>query len=532
MLSNVNLAPIVRRVPGHTVTMGEYGEVLRALADPGSGAYRPGVDAVVVLLDADEILAAGDLVEELPDAIAAFSAARPEVLLVASTLHADPATVATYASAQDLEGNGSRVARFDTALRARAASSANVAILDLGLVFDSHGRDALIARAFWYAGRIPYTNLWFEECGKHLSGLLDAYRGLTRKVLVCDLDGTLWGGVLGEDGPGGIAVAEDGVGKCYRDLQRRIKALKETGVLLAVASKNDHADAEAVLADHPMMILRPGDFATMRIDWSDKVTSLRAIADELSLGLDTFVFIDDNPVERALVAQHLPDVAVVEVPSRPELLADWFVREVAFPYFPRLRILDADRAKTEQYRARRERVAGAAEAPDLHAFLAGLEIRLDLRVDDEFLVERAAQMTQKTNQFNLTTRRCTAAEIMEWIRDDRHTVVTLGYGDRFGDEGVVGLAVLDRSTGEMPLFLLSCRVIGREVEVRLLDRIEDLARASGLASVECTFTPTARNGVSAGFLPARDWSVVMGEAIADRTETAADAPIRYRKDLT
>jgi FkbH-like protein len=526
VLSNVNLAPIVRRVPGNSVTLGEYGDVLPALVDPGSSAYRQDLDAVVVLLDADELLAAGDLLEELPDAFEAFRAARPDVLLVASTLRADPATVATYASAQDPEGNAARVTRFNEALRALAASATNVAILDLGLVFDRHGRDALIARAFWYAGRIPYTSLWFEECGKHLSGLLDAYRGLTRKVLVCDLDGTLWGGVLGEEGPGGIAVGEDGVGKCYRDLQRRIKALQETGVLLAIASKNDHADAESVLTDHPMMILRPDDFAAMRIEWDDKVTSLRSIADELSLGLESFVFVDDNPVERALVAEHLPEVAVVEVPTRPELLADWFVRDVAFPYFARLRILDADRAKTEQYRTRSKRVAVAAQAPDLHAFLAGLDIRLDLRVDDEFLVERAAQMTQKTNQFNLTMRRCTPAEILEWVQDAQHAVVTLGYQDRFGDEGVVGLAVLDRANAELPLFLLSCRVIGRGVEDRLLDRVEEVARETGLGAIECTFVPTVRNGVAAAFLPARGWTAMADEAAQHRGEA-----VRYRKEL-
>jgi len=526
VLSNVNLAPIARRVPGHAVTLGEYGTVLLGLADPRSAVYAPDLDAVVVLLDADELLAAAELLDELPGALDAFSVARPEVLLVVSTLRPDPATVATYAAAQDPDGDAARAARFDAALRTLAASNANVAILDLGLVFDRHGRERLITRAFWYAGRIPYTNLWFEECGKHLSGLLDAYRGPARKVLVCDLDGTLWGGVLGEDGPGGIALGEDGVGKCHRDLQRRIKALQENGVLLAIASKNDHADAESVLGDHPMMILRPRDFAASRIGWNDKVTSLRSIADELSLGLDSFVFLDDNPVERALVAEHLPEVAVVEVPTRPELLVDWFVRDVAFPHFARLRILDADRAKTEQYRARRGRVAEAKQAIDLHTFLASLEIRLDLRVDDEFLVERAAQMTQKTNQFNLTTRRCTPTEILEWVRSDQHAVVTLGYRDRFGDEGVVGLAVLDRSGADLALFLLSCRVIGREIEDRLLDRIEELARDAQLPAIECTFIPSARNGVAAGFLAARGWSVVV-----DGAAQPGDESVRYRKEL-
>ncbi len=524
VLSNVNLAPIARRVPGHEVTLAEYGDVLRALADPTSPAYAEQLDAVAVLLDADEALAAGALLEEVPSAVAAFATARPEVLVVVSTLRPDPFTVSTYASAQDPGGAASRCADFDAGLRglATSTSTTNVAVLELGLVFDPHGRDALVSRAYWYAGRIPYTTLWFDECGKHLSRLLGATEGVARKVLVCDLDGTLWGGVLGEDGPGGIALGEDGVGKCYRDLQRRIKALQETGVLLALASKNDHAEVESVLADHPMMILRPDDFAALRVDWTDKATNLRAIADDLSLGLDSFVFLDDNPVERAVVSEHLPEVAVPEVPTRPELLADWFVREVTFPYFARLRVLDSDRAKTEQYRARRRRSEGASESLDLGAFLEGLDIQLDLRVDDEFLVDRAAQMTQKTNQFNLTTVRRTAPELHAWVQNDDHAVVTLGYADRFGDEGVVGLAVLERSTASVPVFLLSCRVIGRGVEDRLLDRIEALARDAGISALECTFVVTARNEVAAGFLSARGWVA---------TKTTTGDTIRYRKDL-
>jgi FkbH-like protein len=522
VLSNVNLAPIARRVPGHEVALADHGDVLRALADPTSHAHQDAVDAVVVVLDADEALGAGGLVEEVPPAVGAFAAARPEVLVVVSTLRAAPISVATYAAAQEPEGRAARAAAFDASLRALAASSPNVAVLDLDLVFDPHGRDALVSRAYWYAGRIPYTTLWFDECGKHLGGLLAAYAGSSRKVLVCDLDGTLWGGVLGEDGPGGIAIGEDGVGKCYRDLQRSIKALQETGVLLAVASKNDSAEVESVLAEHPMMVLRADDFAALRVDWTDKVTNLRAIAAELALGLDSFVFLDDNPVERALVGEHLPEVAVPEVPKRPELLADWFAREVAFPHFARLKILGGDREKTTQYRARRRRNEVAAESLDLRAFLESLEIELDLRVDDEFLVERAAQMTQKTNQFNLTTLRCTPTEIAAWVQDDDHAVVTLGYADRFGDEGVVGLAVLERSTASVPVFLLSCRVIGRGVEDRLLDEVEVLARESGLGAIECTFVPTARNEVASGFLPARGWTSVAA---------GADETIRYRKEL-
>ncbi len=419
------------------------------------------------------------------------------------------------------DGTVARAARFNAALRELAEEQANVAILDVALVFDRLGRDQAVAPTYWYAGRIPYSAAWFAACGEHLRGLLDAHRSRARKVLVCDLDNTLWGGVLGEEGPGGIALGEDGVGKCYRDLQREIQALQQSGVLLVVASKNDAALVDEVLAEHPMMVLRDTDFAAKRVDWGDKAANISAIADELSLGLDSFVLLDDNPVERALVAEVLPDVAVPEVPDRPELLPRWFVRDVVFPYFPKLRILDADRAKTASYRARTERARTEATATDLTSFLRGLEIQLDLRVDDPYLVDRAAQMTQKTNQFNLTTRRCSPGEIQAMVDDDRHAVVTVGYSDRFGDEGVVGLAVLDGADGSVPLLLLSCRVIGRGVEDALVEHLEGVARSRGIGALTCTFVPTDRNGVAADFLPRRGWTAVEG----------ADGAITYREEL-
>jgi len=338
-------------------------------------------------------------------------------------------------------------------------------------------------------------------------------------VLVFDLDGTLWGGVLGEDGPGGIALGEDGVGKCYRDLQRAIKELQATGVLLAVASKNEPTDVDKVLADHPMMLIRSDDLAAQRVDWTDKVTNIAAIADDLTLGLDSFVFLDDNPVERALVSESLPEVAVPDFPERPELLPEWFVREVVFPYFPKLRVLESDRAKTAQYKARGERTRELASSVDLAGFLERLDMQLDLRVDDELLVERAAQMTQKTNQFNLTLRRMTPGEVQSMVGDERYAVVTLGYRDRFADEGVVGLGILDRANADVPVFLLSCRVIGRGVEDRLLERLQELATDAGLDALSCTFVPAARNQVAAGFLSGHGWRAV---------DTSPSGEITYR----
>ena len=520
VLSNVNLAPLVPRITGHEVTLGDYGDVLRTLTDPNTNFVA---EVLMVLLDGDELMDSGDLSAEIPTVIDSFAKSHPEMMVITSTICPSPSTSSTYEISQTKDGRSAQGRAYESAIVEVATANTNVIIFDVKLVFDKYGREKLTSSTFWYAGRIPYTTLWFEECGRHVAGLLDAYAGRTRKVLVCDLDGTLWGGILGEDGPSGIALGEDGVGKCYRDLQRQIKTLLENGALLALTSKNNRTEVDDVFTGHPMMILQPEDFVATRVGWGDKVSSLVAIAEDLSLGLDSFVFLDDNPVERAMISENLPTVAVPDFPTRPELLLEWFVDEVAFPYFPRVRVLDSDRNKTAQYQARNERISEAESVVDLDAFIERLEIQLDIRTDDEFSVERAAQMTQKTNQFNLTTKRCTPDQIKAWMNSNDHAVFTLAYQDRFGDEGIVGLAVIALSTADIPVFLLSCRIIGRKVERSLLRCIEEFAVQNDLTEIKCLFVPTEKNSVSAEFLNESGW-------VIEKAEVAGG--ISYRKDLS
>ncbi|MSV40215.1 MAG: HAD-IIIC family phosphatase [Actinobacteria bacterium] len=520
VLSNVNLAPLVPRITGHEVTLGDYGDVLRTLTDPNTDFVA---EVLMVLLDGDELMDSGDLSAEIPTAIDNFAKSHPEMMVITSTICPSPSTSSTYEISQTKDGRSAQGRAYESAIVEVATVNTNVIIFDVKLVFDKYGREKLTSSTFWYAGRIPYTTLWFEECGRHVAGLLDAYAGRTRKVLVCDLDGTLWGGILGEDGPSGIALGEDGVGKCYRDLQRQIKTLLENGVLLALISKNNRTEVDDVFTGHPMMILQPEDFVATRVGWGDKASSLMAIAEDLSLGLDSFVFLDDNPVERAMISENLPTVAVPDFPTRPELLLKWFVDEVAFPYFPRVRVLDSDRNKTAQYQARNERISEAESVVDLDAFIERLEIQLDIRTDDEFSVERAAQMTQKTNQFNLTTKRCTPDQIKAWMDSNDHAVFTLAYQDKFGDEGIVGLAVIALSTADIPVFLLSCRIIGRKVERSLLRCIEEFAVQNDLTEIKCLFVPTEKNSVSAEFLNESGWVIERAEVVGG---------ISYRKDLS
>jgi FkbH-like protein len=327
---------------------------------------------------------------------------------------------------------------------------------------------------------------------RHYGQLLDGVLSRTKKLLVVDLDNTLWGGVIGEEGIDGIQLGEDGVGKCYRDFQRAIAGLKRQGVLLAINSKNNLQDVQDAFERHPMMVLALDDFICKRINWSNKATNMAEIAAELNLGLDSFVFIDDNAVERQLVKENLPEVNVPDFPERPVQLRRWFVDSVVYSHFPRYRLTAEDQRKTEQYQANVGRQK-LQESLDLQGFVEGLGITVRFYTDTLEHVDRATQLTQKTNQFNTTTRRYSPAQMRSFMESSSKGVVLLEYEDKFGKEGIVGLSLLDLDKGEVDSFLLSCRIIGRGVESRFLDEIERQMRETGHRAVTARFISTAKN---------------------------------------
>ena len=309
----------------------------------------------------------------------------------------------------------------------------NLLLLDLDLLFRKHGEDALLSDAFWYTARIRYTARMFELLAETIRRAISAHAQRYNKVLVLDLDGTLWGGVVGEVGPLGITLSEDGTGRCYRDFQRFIKAVARTGVLLAIVSKNNESDVLEVFDTNTMMILGREDFAVICANWSPKAEGIAEIAEQLNLGTDSFVFIDDNPVEREAIRKFLPEVTVPDFPERVEQLPNWFIQEIAPAYFAKYAISSEDSAKTEQYRANHARQKLAASF-DLDSYLAELGIECSISVNDGGRMIRASQMTQKTNQFNLTTRRYEITDLMRFVESHEHAVLTLDYRDRFGDE--------------------------------------------------------------------------------------------------
>ncbi|OGG50142.1 hypothetical protein A3D72_01070 [Candidatus Uhrbacteria bacterium RIFCSPHIGHO2_02_FULL_57_19] len=324
------------------------------------------------------------------------------------------------------------------------------------------------------------------------------FAGKTRKVLVLDLDGTLWGGVVGEEGVSGIALGPQAPGNAYHAFQKAVVSLARRGAILAINSKNNADDALEVIRNHPHMLLREKDFAAIRINWQDKASNMREIAEELNLGLDSFVFADDDPGNRMLMRGMLPEVLTIDLPHDPARFAETLLD---LPDFETARITDEDRERTSLYAAERERRQTASDAGSIEDYLRQLQIEVFVSEDDAREEARLSQLCQKTNQFNLTTRRYTEEDVRRFIADPAAGVWSIRAKDRFGDNGIVGLAIVRKEPRQWTLdsFLLSCRVIGRGVEQALLSRVAECARSSGAAELIGEFIPSAKNAPAQDF---------------------------------
>ena len=391
------------------------------------------------------------------------------------------------------EGQAVAFERIGAALRRLVASHENTWLVDYARAMAGHGmRDERRYRATrtpWSsAGMLAVAKLW----ARHLVPL----SGRIGKVLVLDLDNTLWGGVIGEDGIDGIALGEEHPGAAFRMVQQAALDLGQRGILLALCSKNNFSDVSSVFDAHPGMLLRLEQIAAHRIDWNDKASNLRAIASELNVGVDSLLFVDDNPVERRWVRMQLPGVTVIELPADPYGYAD-AIRTC--PLVERLAVTEEDQRRPELYAAQRRRAELEATSGSVEDFLASLQMVLQLERVDVRTIGRAAQLTQRTNQFNVTTIRRNEAELSRISADPSAVVVLARLTDRFGDNGIVGLVIaraIDQVL-EIDTLLMSCRVIGRGVETALLAILGGIATRRGLGHIEGRYVPTAKNAPAA-----------------------------------
>lgn len=369
----------------------------------------------------------------------------------------------------------------------------NVRIFPYRQIIGALGEENSFSLKMWYMGKILHTNEAQKRLAQEMAALAETEQRVPKKVLLVDLDNTLWGGLAGEREHSPLELSEDHQGLAYKNAQRVLKLIEQSGAVLGIVSKNNEEDAMEVIRRHPHMVLREEDFAIRRINWNSKHENIREIAQALNLGLDSMVFWDDSPAERELIKQILPQVETPDFPDRPEELAAALVK-IYERYFKKARLTAEDRERTKQYAQNEQRNCLERQAGDYEEYLRRLRIRVQ-QVEPAAHMERLVQLVNKTNQFNLTTIRYTQEEMQNTVEDSSKKVYLYRVEDCFGDYGIVSAAVVDLA-GEIPViaeWVLSCRVMGRQVEDALLEHMEAELQAAGYERLRGRYVPTAKN---------------------------------------
>ena len=389
------------------------------------------------------------------------------------------------------------VARINAELAGRALNNGAVRIVDTEGQAAFFGKRQWLDERLWCQAKQALSPRYLPPLAKSVSDIIAERMGRSVKCVILDLDNTLWGGVLGDVGYDGIEIGEvSNIGLVYQRFQHALLQLKRRGVILAICSKNDEANVRRVLAEHPDMVLREGDFVKICANFSDKVSNIREIQAALDISLDSMVFIDDSSFERDFVRTALPELQVPEMPEDP---ADFLSALTTWNLFEVGSSSAEDAARTEFYQANVERQALQREASDLPAYLRGLGMVADIRSFDGFTMPRACQLFQRSNQFNLTTIRYSEAELKLIAEDPDCDTFTLRLQDRLGDNGIVAV-VIARAAGQVlrvDSWVMSCRVLGRRVEQATLDVLARLARARGCKRLVGEYRPTAKNAMVA-----------------------------------
>lgn len=528
LLSNVTITSLAARV--HRVAREEvfcppgYNTWLQEIANPESALYRSEPQAVFLLLHGDTLLGenppdtaqgATAILQPMLEAISSAVSARRDIAFVVSTLDIAQKRIRPLVSTSP---------EMQAAVFWRESlERLSVPILEIAELVRDMGRRHFYNDRVWYMGAIPSSMAGEEALAAEIGQIWNAIRGRRKKCLALDLDNTLWGGVIGELGTEGIHLDFTGSGARFRDFQQRILELKNAGVLLAAISKNNLEDALAGIDHHPAMLLRSNDFVAIRANWEPKPKNLQAIAHELNIGVDSFVFVDDNPIERETMQIALPEVAVPDFPSDSSCL-ERFMREVAREYFLQVRLTREDTVKTEQYRADASRKAQQSTFANIGDYLASLEMQMSIQELNESNLARAAQLTQKTNQFNLATRRYAETDLQKLLQAPDTLVLIADLSDRFGAYGKIALCIvhIEQETAAVDTYLMSCRVMERGVETAFLNEIEQRLVSRGVKEITASYVPSGKNAVVSDF-----WHR-MGY---DETTSLPDGEKRYRAAL-
>lgn len=399
----------------------------------------------------------------------------------------------------DAHSNRHKIQNINKSLLALQKTLPNLYVIDIEGLFLKYGLDKMIDFRYFYLAKMPFSHFGLSKAAGAISLSLSAVFGKRKKCLVLDIDNVLWGGVLGEVGVRHLILSDDAEGKAFYDFQKCIKMLFDKGIILAICSKNDEYLVLKAIREHPYMILKEEMFSVIRINWLDKVTNIESIAKELNIGLDSLVFLDDSPHERASVKSILSEVTV---PDMPKDFCQYSKFIAELPYFETYEVTKEDKQRGRMYAVERQRKTLQKSIPSYDDFLKSLNIKIKIMNADNFNITRIAQLIQKTNQFNFTTRRYTDMEINKLSKKNNFKVYCISSQDKLGDLGIVGVAILEffPNYARLDSFLLSCRILGRGIEEAFLSQVFNIAKKNYAESLIIEFYKTKKNNVAREFL--------------------------------
>ena len=390
---------------------------------------------------------------------------------------------------------------FNKKLKDKVIEMDSVHIFDFFKFVIKHGEINVFNFQNYLFGDIKIALDYIPHLANELIPYVISFLGLTKKCIVVDLDNTLWGGIVGEDGFDGIRLGPQPPGNAFVEFQKYLKALSQRGIILAINSKNNFDDAIQVIREHPHMILKEDDFACMKINWDDKVSNMQSISEELNIGLDSFVFFDDDPVNREFVKENMPEITIPNLPHDPSQYSEVIQSLHDFSLF---QVTDEDTNRRKMYFQQKQRSESQKSSTNLIEFLKTLNLEIDIKKSDSFTIPRISQLIMKTNQFNLTTKRYHEEEIKKFSEDDKMLVGCAQIRDKFGDNGITCVFIVEKTNSDewfLDTFLLSCRVMGREIEKAILYHIINEAKKNNVKRLKAKFIPTTKNKPIEHLLP-------------------------------
>ena len=375
-----------------------------------------------------------------------------------------------------------------------SAQNGNLFLCDIAALYGVYGQNTAKSAQMYINADMIFSLDFIPVFTKQLNDIILALRGKFNKCLILDLDNTTWGGIVGDDGVENIKIGDLGIGKAFSKLQTWAKALKERGVILCICSKNDEANAKEPFEKHPDMVLRLEDISVFVANWENKASNIRNIQEILNIGFDSVVFLDDNPFERNLVRLELPDVIVPELPEDPAEYLDYLL---SLNLFETASFSENDKDRTKQYQAEAERVSSVAKFANIDEYLSSLEMVSDVKEVDSFSLPRVAQLTQRSNQFNLRTQRYTDEDLKSMIESKEYIAISYTLVDKYGDNGLISAVVLKKEKDFMfvDTWIMSCRVLKRTMEPFVLNTIVEEAKKLGYSKLIGEYLPTAKNGM-------------------------------------